>query len=75
MIYSLISSHTHARKLSVHALYVPKFIPFFRQERIDHGNLIRWTKGFGNPNTEGHDVVAMFRKSLAKYVSIHISVV
>ncbi|KAL7284867.1 hexokinase [Trametes coccinea BRFM310] len=37
------------------------------QDRIDHGVLIRWTKGFGAPNTEGHDVVAMFRQSLAKY--------
>ncbi|KAJ6453548.1 hexokinase [Mycena sanguinolenta] len=37
------------------------------QERIDHGELIRWTKGFGAANTEGHDVAAMFRKSLAKY--------
>jgi len=37
------------------------------QERIDHGVLIRWTKGFGAPNTEGHDVAAMFRKSLEKY--------
>ncbi|KXN81350.1 Hexokinase-2 [Leucoagaricus sp. SymC.cos] len=37
------------------------------QEKIDHGVLIRWTKGFGAPNTEGHDVAEMFRKSLAKY--------
>ncbi|KAG6836185.1 hypothetical protein H0H93_010555 [Arthromyces matolae] len=37
------------------------------QERIDHGVLIRWTKGFGAPNTEGHDVAEMFRQSLAKY--------
>ncbi|KAF7340276.1 Phosphotransferase [Mycena venus] len=37
------------------------------QERIDHGELIRWTKGFGAANTEGHDVAAMFRKSLEKY--------
>lgn len=36
------------------------------QDRIDHGELIRWTKGFGASNTEGHDVVAMFRKSLEK---------
>ncbi|THH31730.1 hypothetical protein EUX98_g2462 [Antrodiella citrinella] len=35
------------------------------QDRIDHGELIRWTKGFGAPNTEGRDVVTMFRKSLA----------
>jgi hypothetical protein len=39
-----------------------------RQDRIDHGVLIRWTKGFGAPNTEGQDVAAMFRKSLEKYV-------
>ncbi|KAF8351971.1 hexokinase [Amanita rubescens] len=36
------------------------------QERIDHGNLIRWTKGFGAPNTEGHDVAQMLRDSIAK---------
>ncbi|KAG8746284.1 hexokinase A [Ceratobasidium sp. 414] len=36
------------------------------QDRIDHGKLIRWTKGFGAPNTEGHDVAEMFRKSLEK---------
>jgi hexokinase len=40
-----------------------------RQERIDHGELIRWTKGFGAPNTEGRDVAAMFRDSLKRYVS------
>ena len=39
-----------------------------RQDRIDHGILIRWTKGFGSPNTEGHNVVEMFRTSLAKHV-------
>jgi hexokinase len=38
-----------------------------KQDRIDHGVLIRWTKGFGAPNTEGQDVAAMFRKSLEKY--------
>ncbi|KAJ3517082.1 hypothetical protein NLJ89_g734 [Agrocybe chaxingu] len=37
------------------------------QDRIDHGVLIRWTKGFGAANTEGHDVAAMFRQSLEKY--------
>ncbi|KAG6840485.1 hypothetical protein C0991_006428 [Blastosporella zonata] len=37
------------------------------QKKIDHGELIRWTKGFGAPNTEGRDVAEMFRKSLAKY--------
>ncbi|KAG6831083.1 hypothetical protein H0H87_006199 [Tephrocybe sp. NHM501043] len=37
------------------------------QNKIDHGELIRWTKGFGAPNTEGRDVAEMFRKSLAKY--------
>lgn len=41
----------------------------YRQDKIDHGELIRWTKGFGAPNTEGHDVVEMFRKSLALHVS------
>lgn len=37
------------------------------QDRIDHGELIRWTKGFGAPNTEGRDVAEMLRKSLEKY--------
>ncbi|KAF7440128.1 hexokinase A [Pleurotus ostreatus] len=37
------------------------------QERIDHGVLIRWTKGFGSPNTEGRDVAAMFNESIEKY--------
>lgn len=37
------------------------------QDAIDHGKLVRWTKGFGNPNTEGHDCAEMFRKSLEKY--------
>ncbi|KAJ6528551.1 hypothetical protein B0H19DRAFT_1274773 [Mycena capillaripes] len=42
-----------------------------RQERtrIDHGELIRWTKGFGAANTEGHGVAAMFLTSLAKFVA------
>ncbi|KIY69002.1 hexokinase [Cylindrobasidium torrendii FP15055 ss-10] len=34
------------------------------QERIDHGVLIRWTKGFGAGDTEGRDVAAMFNKSV-----------
>ncbi|EEB94337.1 hypothetical protein MPER_06863 [Moniliophthora perniciosa FA553] len=37
------------------------------QNKIDHGVLIRWTKGFGATNTEGRDVAEMFRKSLEKY--------
>ncbi|WVQ83485.1 hypothetical protein IAT38_005626 [Cryptococcus sp. DSM 104549] len=37
------------------------------QDRIDHGVLIRWTKGFGAPNIEGRDVAAMFKQSLQKY--------
>ncbi|KAI9632261.1 putative hexokinase [Dioszegia hungarica] len=36
------------------------------QLRIDHGELIRWTKGFGAPNIEGHDVAAMFASSLKR---------
>lgn len=43
-------------------------VSVFRQERIDHGELIRWTKGFGAGNTEGRDVAEMFKKSLEKYV-------
>lgn len=42
--------------------------PFLSQSRIDQGILIRWTKGFGAGNTEGHDVAEMFRKSLEKHV-------
>ncbi|KAF8336507.1 hexokinase [Cantharellus anzutake] len=37
------------------------------QNRIDHGELIRWTKGFGNPNVEGRDAAELFRDALAKY--------
>ena len=37
------------------------------QDKIDHGKLVRWTKGFGNPNTEGRECAAMFRKSLDKF--------
>lgn len=37
------------------------------QDRIDHGELIRWTKGFGAKNIEGRDVAEMFRQSLEKY--------
>ncbi|SCV70073.1 BQ2448_1467 [Microbotryum intermedium] len=37
------------------------------QERIDHGVLLRWTKGFGAPNIENHDVVEMFKQSLKKF--------
>ena len=31
--------------------------------------LIRWTKGFGAPNIEGHDVAAMFKDALVRLVS------
>ncbi len=41
--------------------------PLLSQKRIDHGELIRWTKGFGNPNVEGHDAAELFRVALAKY--------
>ncbi|GAA6063106.1 hypothetical protein JCM10212_002628 [Sporobolomyces blumeae] len=37
------------------------------QEKIDHGVLIRWTKGFGAPGAEGQDCAAMFQKSLDKF--------
>lgn len=36
------------------------------QLRIDHGTLLRWTKGFDNPGVEGQDVAAMFKESLEK---------
>ncbi|KAG9308315.1 hexokinase [Chiua virens] len=42
--------------------------------RIDHGELIRWTKGFGAPNTEGRDVAEMFRQSLKKLdLPVHLT--
>ncbi|WFD44749.1 hexokinase [Malassezia psittaci] len=37
------------------------------QKAIDHGELIRWTKGFGNANTEGHDCAAMLSESLKRH--------
>lgn len=37
------------------------------QERIDHGILIRWTKGFGAPNVEGQDVGELFRSALERH--------
>ncbi|WVR04130.1 hypothetical protein IAU60_001129 [Kwoniella sp. DSM 27419] len=37
------------------------------QDKIDHGVLIRWTKGFGAPNIEGRDVAAMFKESLKRF--------
>jgi hexokinase len=44
------------------------------QERIDHGELIRWTKGFGALNTEGRDVAAMFKQSLVKHdLPVHLT--
>ena len=41
---------------------------FYSQKRIDHGELVRWTKGINVANTEGQDVAAMFAKSLEKFV-------
>ncbi|BGO99582.1 Hexokinase-2 [Rhodotorula toruloides] len=37
------------------------------QEKIDHGVLIRWTKGFGAPGAEGKDCAALFKKGLEKF--------
>lgn len=37
------------------------------QNKIDHGELIRWTKGFDNPNVEGHDCAGMLRDALRRY--------
>lgn len=44
-----------------------------RQERIDHGVLIRWTKGFGAPGAEGKDCAAMFKQGLEKFVRVFSS--
>lgn len=41
---------------------------FHRQDRIDHGVLIRWTKGFGAPGAEGKDCAELFKQGLEKYV-------
>ena len=46
------------------------FLLYHRQDRIDHGELIRWTKGFGAPNTEGRDVAEMFITSLKTHVCV-----
>ncbi|BGP49189.1 hexokinase [Rhodotorula kratochvilovae] len=37
------------------------------QDRIDHGVLIRWTKGFGAAGAEGEDCAALFKKGLEKF--------
>ncbi|BGP25508.1 hexokinase [Rhodotorula toruloides] len=37
------------------------------QDRIDHGVLIRWTKGFGAPGAEGKDCAALFKQGLEKF--------
>lgn len=36
------------------------------QKSIDHGVLVRWTKGFGTSGVEGNDVAQMLRNSLQK---------
>ncbi|KAA1475225.1 hexokinase [Dentipellis sp. KUC8613] len=46
------------------------------QDKIDHGVLIRWTKGFGAANTEGRDVAEMFRQSLQKQnLPVHLTAI
>jgi hypothetical protein len=47
---------------------LPRGVADCSQNRIDHGELIRWTKGFGAPNIEGRDVAAMFSDSLKRLV-------
>ena len=73
----IASTFSHTPHSVLISLLVRPFLRFsmvhvltihFSQVRIDHGELIRWTKGFNAANTEGHDVVAMFRKSLVKHV-------
>lgn len=44
----------------------------FSLHDVPFAELIRWTKGFGAPNVEGHDVGAMFEKSLKKFVRTHL---
>ncbi|WFD36880.1 hexokinase [Malassezia cuniculi] len=36
------------------------------QDRIDHGKLIRWTKGFGNAGVEGNDCAQLLRDALER---------
>lgn len=36
------------------------------QNAIDQGVLRQWTKGFANPNTEGHDCAEMLRQALKR---------
>jgi hexokinase len=36
------------------------------QKSIDHGVLVRWTKGFGTSDVEGNDVAQLFRNSMQK---------
>jgi hypothetical protein len=53
-----------------HVLPWPHHMCDCSQERIDHGVLLRWTKGFGAANVEGHDVVEILSKALEKHVSL-----
>ncbi|KAG8983883.1 hexokinase A [Tulasnella sp. JGI-2019a] len=46
------------------------------QDRIDNGILIRWTKGWGSTNVEGHDVAEIFDRSLKKHnVSVKVTAI
>lgn len=40
-----------------------------KQDRIDHGQLIRWTKGFGASGVEGQDACQLFTSALQARVS------
>jgi len=74
MFQSLINSGSVLLPLLVRGLAIVTeiLLTASRQERIDHGVLIRWTKGFGVKDTEGKDAAAMFRAALDKYVSVKV---
>ncbi|KAG9011343.1 hexokinase A [Tulasnella sp. 427] len=55
-------------ELPIGSPYVPSLRPPHPQtNRIDHGILIRWIKGFGNPNVEVFDVTQLFADSLKRH--------
>lgn len=66
-LQQFIESHHHGEKLHNFPLGFTFSYPV-TQDSIDHGILQRWTKGFDIAGVEGHDVVPMIEKAIAKRV-------